>query len=761
MPKVHFSHFRHFCCFSHLLILFALCLCAGAAEPEPFKEGWPRLFEHKTGQVVVYQPQLTEWKDYQRLSAKAAVAVTLKGQKQETMGAVFIEATTEVDFSGRMVVMKALRLTDQFFPNVKSSVAAQCQKLVNTVLPAKKVVLISLDRVLAGVERSQLEGKVTELNYEPPPILYSEQPAILVQFMGEPKFESVPQVPGLLYAVNTNWDILMELGTSKYYMLNTDHWLVTDDLAKGRWQAAQSLPDAFRGLPEDDNWKDVKKHIPGKRVKQTSKVFISQKPTELIVTQGAPSLSPIPSTKLLYITNTTSDLFLHMQDGHYYFLTAGRWFKAKQLSGPWTAASRNLPEAFGLIPVDHEKASVLASVPGTSAADVAVLLASVPRKATVERKTTKLEVVYEGDPILVQIEGTSAPVYYAVNSPYSVFRIQKQYYCCHNGIWFIAKQAKGPWAVCDSMPGVIYTIPSNHPKHYVTYAYVYSSTPTVVVVGYTSGYSGCYVAPTGVLMFGVGFWAMHMMMDHHHHYHHYHYHPHYYSYGCGARYDYHYGSYYRSARYYGPYGGAGGWAGYDPGSGTYYRGGYAAGPYGRGFAREAYNPYTNRYGAQARVQTPYQSWGRTVVSDGDRWARAGHRAQNGKAIGGLETSAGGRAVGGYNKWTDQGAVVGKDRHGDVYVGRDQNVYKRNESGWQKNSGNGWESIDRTQAKSKAQTRANELQSNRSLNSPSRQNRSSIQGDLNRQWQSRQQGNRASRARGAGGVFSGRSGRGRR
>jgi len=745
--------------FTLLLVVLCIYMSANGAEPEPFQEGWPRLFASKGSKVVVYQPQLTEWEDYKTIRAKAAVAVTLKGQQKEYYGAISMEADTEVDFVERMVVMKSLRLANQVFPNLKSSLTAKCQTTVIDALPKKKVLLISLDRMLAGMERSKQETKITEVNFEPPPIYHSDQSAILVLFMGEPKFESIPNVTGLLYAVNTNWDIILELGASKYYLLNGDSWFVTEKVLDGPWQSAKKLPGGLANLPADENWANVKKHIPGKQARQVPKIFVSKEPAELILTEGTPNFSLIPNTKLLYVTNTDSDLFLYSGDGQYYFLTAGRWFRAKSLREPWVVASSNLPVDFSKIPADHEKAGVLSSVPGTPEAEAAVILASIPKKATVDRKSATVTVVYEGSPTFVEIKGTSSTVYYAVNTPYRVFRVNSKYYCCHNGIWFEGSKSSGPWVLCTKVPAVIYSIPSSHPAHNVTYVYVYDSTPDVVVVGYTSGYSGSYVAKTGVLMFGLGFWAGHALADEHDHYHHYHYHAHYYSYGCAARYDYHYGGYYRSSRHYGPHGGAGGWAGYDPKSGAYYRGGYAKGPYGSAFAREAYNPHTDRYTGQARVSTPYQSWGRTVVADGDDWARAGHRSSGGKTIAGFETSEGARAVGGYNKWTDQGAVVGKNKYGDVYVGRDDNVYKRNGENWQKNSGSGWETIDTSEGRSRAQARTSEIKSQsssrtrstsgsnstRSSISKSQQKQSGVLGGLKRNSEKRQRGDRISQS----------------
>ena len=169
-----------------LIIFFSIYLNADGAESDSSQEGWPRLFESNGNQVVVYQPQLTEWENYKTIRAKAAVAVTLKGQKTECYGALTMEATTVVDFTERMVEMKSLRLTDQVFPNLSPSLAQQSKTAVIESLPTKKTLLISLDRVLAGLERSKLETKITEVNLEPPPIYYSEQAALLLQFMGEP-----------------------------------------------------------------------------------------------------------------------------------------------------------------------------------------------------------------------------------------------------------------------------------------------------------------------------------------------------------------------------------------------------------------------------------------------------------------------------------------------------------------------------------------------------------------------------------------------
>ncbi|MCK5503717.1 MAG: hypothetical protein KAJ10_01040, partial [Thermodesulfovibrionia bacterium] len=436
-------------------------------------KGWPRMFENGGNKVVVHQPQLDAWDNYTTLTGKSAVVVQLKGEKKEYYGAIYLQADTKVDFETRTVLLDNLRVTKQIFPNIDKKHDSRCKQAVIAALPLGKSDTFSLDRILAGLERTKQHAMAVSVNLEPPPIYHSERPAILVIFMGEPQFKAIPGNPDLLYAVNTNWDIIHEMGTTRYYLLNNDSWLVTTDINNGPWKPASSLPKSFKTLPDDENWQAVKKNIPGKKTAMVPKVFISTKPAELILTEGSPEYSPISGTKLLYLTNTESDIFLHSPTSTHYFLTAGRWFKAKKISGPWTAASKDPPGDFSNIPTTHKKAYVLSSVPGTPEADAAVLLASVPRKATVDRKNTTVKVVYEGKPEFIIIDGTSSKVYYAVNSPYSVFKVEGLYYCIHDGVWFVSTKATGPWTVCTVVPQVIYTIPATHPKHNVTYVYVY------------------------------------------------------------------------------------------------------------------------------------------------------------------------------------------------------------------------------------------------------------------------------------------------
>lgn len=660
---------------------------AGILDPD----AWPQIYQVGGSEIAIYMPQILEWQDFRHLKGTAAVGVKLEGAKEAVFGAVAIEADTIADFEHQVVRIGKRQFSQFRFPELDADGVAKAEALIRSVLKPEAPLEMPLASVTAAVERSDASIAETAVSFEPPPIFYSDSPAILVSFIGEPQLQSATEDnPALMFAVNTNWDVLFDSG--KYYLLAEHQWLVTEDLLKGPWTVAKAVPASFKQLPDDDNWSEVKARleVPSDGT-PAPRVFASDRPAEILVTTGKPLMVPIAGTRLMYIANTESDLFFHPAGKNWYLLTAGRWFSAATLQGPWAAASDTLPEDFANIPVNHPKGRVLVSVKGTPEADEAVILASIPQTATVDRAKTTIQVAYEGQPKFKPVPGAEA-VQFATNTPYDVFLVNGAYYCCNQGVWFQAPAATGVWVVCDNVPAVIYTIPPQSPKYNVTHVYVYESTPTTVQVGVTSGYSGAYVAG-GLVVFGLGLWLGHEMAEHYWD-HHYYPSPHWYGYGCGA--VYHPGSgYCRSgARYYGPYGGAGCGAAYNPATGGWARGAYAYGPHGAAGARAAYNPWTNTTAGRVGVSTPYGSWGRSAVVRDDEWARAGHRSNAYGTVGGIQTSEGGAAVG-INRKYGSDAFVGKSADGDVYVGKDGNIYKK-ESGsdtWQKRENGGWHSAD--------------------------------------------------------------------
>ena len=204
------------------------------------------------------------------------------------------------------------------------------------------------------------------------------------------------------------------------------------------------------------------------------------------------------------MTNTPNTLFFDDADSHYYVLLAGRWFSSPALDGgTWSFATDKLPADFSMIPDESSEAAVLPSVPGTVAAQEAVLKAQIPTTATLKRSAAKLNVVYIGTPRFEPIPGT--PILHAANTQTVVLKVGDKFYACEAGAWFVAASPTGPWVLADAIPPVIRTIPPSSPYYPVTYVEVYGATPVAVTYGYTAGYTMGFVT-AGVLVYGTGYY---------------------------------------------------------------------------------------------------------------------------------------------------------------------------------------------------------------------------------------------------------------
>ena len=172
-------------------------------------------------------------------------------------------------------------------------------------------------------------------------------------------------------------------------------------------------------------------------------MFFTNTPAELIIFDGEPVYAKIAGTNLSFVKNSESDVFFDSGQNQFYFLTSGRWFRAKSLDGPWSYAGADLPPDFAKIPQDHPRSHVLASVPGSQEAEDAVLLAQVPTTAVVNRAEAeaKVKVTYVGEPEFKPIEKTS--LQYATNTQDKVIKYGDVYYLCLQGVWFMSTTATG------------------------------------------------------------------------------------------------------------------------------------------------------------------------------------------------------------------------------------------------------------------------------------------------------------------------------
>ena len=660
---------------------------AGGATPAPIDGGWPRVYSLSSGgSILVYQPQVASWDNQTSLVAFSAVSYRDTAAAKPVLGTIRIEAETRVALSERLANFHKMKIAEANFQSLSKEAVKEIVATLDKVVPDDDQV-IALDRVLANLDKSQIVSKNVEgIKADPPNIFFSKTAAVIVNLDGEPIWSPIKE-NDLKYAVNTNWDLFQHVPTSMYYLRNGSSWLKATDV-KGQWSPAGALPESFKKLPNEENWKEVKASLPGTKATAIPKVFVSFTPAELILLKGEPSYLLVNGTTLLWVSNTDSDVFRNGKTGPVYYLVAGRWFSAPDFTGPWTFATPSLPADFKKIPLEHDRSRVLASVPGTDQAAEAVLLAQIPQTARVNKKETKApDIAYQGDAQFTPIEKTT--VQRAVNTDKDVFKVGDLYYMCYQGVWFSGKAATGPWEVAESVPEQIYQIPPSSPSHHVTYVTVENDDDDDwVVYAAAAGYTGMMVA-WGCTVWGTGwyyppYWGYGGYYPY--------YYPHFPTYGYSAWYNPWTGAYGRSAAVYGPYGGAGVGARYNPRTGTYARGAAAYGPYGARGVAQAYNPRTGTYAATRQGSNVYGSWGSTAVQRGDDWAKTNRytNRQTGNTTRTIRTDEGSAVT----RRGAGGGAVGVGDGGNVYAGKDGNVYRRDNGSWQKYDNGGWSNTDR-------------------------------------------------------------------
>jgi hypothetical protein len=740
------------------MMTLAMILWAGGAV-YAVEEDWPREIIVPEGEIVIYQPQLETFKG-DKLTARAAVSVTRKGETEPVFGAVWFDARVQTDRDTRIVTPLEVKVSDARFPNAPPEKVDKLKALLEKEIP-KWELQISLDRLLTMLELVEKEKIASEdLNTNPPKIIFVTHPAALVTLDGDPELRKVENSK-LMRVVNTPTFMVLDPSTKTYYLKGSNEWFATSDIM-GQWKEAASPPASVTELADREAEQDPQDTAPTEpKPDRMPQIIVATGPTELIVSDGEPNYTPIGDTNLLYMSNTDSDVFMEIGSQKYYVVLSGRWFNSASLNGPWSHVPPDkLPADFAKISPGSEKGNILASVAGTEEAREAELDTHIPQTTAIKRDGT-INVTYDGKPKFKQIKGTAMD--YAVNTGYSVIRFGGLYYCCHEAVWYVSDDPSGPWAVCVSVPQEIYTIPPEYPVYNVKYVHVYDYTPTVVYVGYTPGYAGTYVYG-GTVVYGTGYvyrgWYGPVY-----------YYPRPVTYGYPVAYRPYYG-----------WGVAAGFAAGVWASNRY--GGWYGGYRRHGDVDININRSTN-----INRNNVYNRQGNTSRNVGgrDRPGAGAGRDRPGTGAGkdrpglGKDRPGVGKDRPGTGAGRDRpGTGVGKDRLGagagrdkvgsgtrpkrenNVFADRDGNIHRKTDQGWQQRDRSGWSDTSRSKPDPSSSASRDRSSSNRSASRPDRsssvsRDRSSSsrnRSDLNRHSQARQRGtqrtNNYRRSRSSGG-----------
>jgi hypothetical protein len=191
---------------------------------------------------------------------------------------------------------------------------------------------------------------------EPAPVVhYATGAAELLLFEGDPVWEPLGEA-GLAFASNTAQELFYY--ENRVYFLISGRWFVAPGL-EGPWSWTTELPSAFLDIPADQAKGHVRSSVPGTR-EAWEAALVASIPRKATISRGTeadaglsvtyagePIFRPIEGTAVESAINTSSQV-LKYQD-RYYVCYEAVWFTGTSPTGPWTFAD-SVPEEFSKIP---------------------------------------------------------------------------------------------------------------------------------------------------------------------------------------------------------------------------------------------------------------------------------------------------------------------------------------------------------------------------------------------------------------------------
>lgn len=497
------------------LFLCTILFCGVA-----FAQEWPKSITGNNGELIkIYQPQVESYSG-NIIKSRSAISVMQDGKLDPVFGAFWWDAN--VADNGNSVAIQSMQVTNIKFPDgVDDATTSSIKDKLESVVPQMNINL-SKDELQNSLNNTQQQTKLANsFNNAPPKVMYTTKPSMLVLIDGEPKMQS-NSTYGVDVVVNSPYTIVKN-NDGRFYLYGGKQWY-SAPAATGPYNYVSDVPENLQQIENavknsrntgnsgnssnGNNSYNNSSNNSDPAISNNSntipEIIVSTQPAELIQSDGEANFTPVENTSLLYVKNSSNDIFMDVNSQQYYVLLSGRWYRAPSLTSQWQyIPADKLPADFARIPAGSPKDNVLASVAGTDQANEAVMDAAVPQTAKVDRRTATTTVTYDGDPQFENISGTR--LQYATNASETVLKLNGMYYAVDNGVWFKSNNAGGPWEVSTTRPDDVDKIPPSYPVYNSQYVNVYDATDDYVYTGYTPGYLNAYVyGPT--LVYGTGYY---------------------------------------------------------------------------------------------------------------------------------------------------------------------------------------------------------------------------------------------------------------
>src|SRR5262249_52908031 len=135
---------------------------AGSAQSDD--SSWPREKYNNGTKLIIYQPQIDNWTNFQDLSWRMAVSLTPKTGKT-VVGVVEMKGTTSVDNVNKLVNLSNLQITGTDFPSLDKATADKMEQVFKSFVPS--TFQISLFHLISSTPKKEAPAGV-QLNNDPP-----------------------------------------------------------------------------------------------------------------------------------------------------------------------------------------------------------------------------------------------------------------------------------------------------------------------------------------------------------------------------------------------------------------------------------------------------------------------------------------------------------------------------------------------------------------------------------------------------------------
>src|SRR5262249_25595901 len=152
---------------------------------------WPQARTNSGGVLMLFQPQVDDWKNFQTIDVRMAFTITPTGGKEHP-GVATVRLKSSVDMDTHVATLTEPQITSLYFPSLDKATTAQMDKLVRSFINPAARFTISVDYLAASLKKKD-PPKTVAVKNDPPAIFISMSPAILLMVNGSPVLAPVGQ----------------------------------------------------------------------------------------------------------------------------------------------------------------------------------------------------------------------------------------------------------------------------------------------------------------------------------------------------------------------------------------------------------------------------------------------------------------------------------------------------------------------------------------------------------------------------------------